>query len=157
MDVTTRNWLIVLAGTAIRVGLNFGVGVLLTRILGPTDFGTYTLLAAITSIVGVAVELGLTETGVKQISAQADTHDILQTARQLINFRLGIGALGTLLLLPFSGIIARDLLQQPSYQLILIANFRKIFNYFCEVFDFGANVFRFATDRFIINNCKCTF
>lgn len=69
LDTVTRGWLFVTSGSVARLGLGFVASVIIARALGPASFGVYAVLASVSSIAGVAVDLGLTNAAVRRVSA----------------------------------------------------------------------------------------
>ncbi|MCB9100040.1 MAG: oligosaccharide flippase family protein [Anaerolineales bacterium] len=116
-DPVTGNWLIIFSGTAVRIGLNFLAGIIITRTLGPTDFGIYSVLLAAASLIGVAVDAGLTEAAVKTI-AVAWASSRLEAVRQSRLFfwlKLGLAGVGVALSLLLAPVIVPYLLRLPGY------------------------------------------
>lgn len=52
-----------------RLALGFVASVLIARALGPADFGTFAVLAAVANVVGALADLGLTDAAVKRIAS----------------------------------------------------------------------------------------
>jgi O-antigen/teichoic acid export membrane protein len=120
VDMATRGWLAILAGTMIRVALSFLGGIFIVRTLGPTDFGIYSLLTAVIGIAGVVVDLGLTEAAVKKIAAYwaGDRSEALKQAQTFFWLRLGLAGLGMGVGLLLAWPISRYLLQLPDNGLL---------------------------------------
>lgn len=116
LDAITRGWAVIFSGTLARMGLSFLTGILIIRTFGPEDFGVYSLLMAVVGIVGVVIDVGLTEAAVKGIAAAwpSDRPAALRQARVFFWLRLGLAgggvALGVLLAWP----ISRYLLNLPD-------------------------------------------
>lgn len=68
LDAITRGWFTILAGDVVRMMLGFGVSILVTRNLGPANFGIYTVLGAAVGLAGVAADFGFSEAGVKKLA-----------------------------------------------------------------------------------------
>ena len=115
-DAVTNNWLIIFSGTTARIGLNFLTGIIITRTLGPTDFGIYAVLLAATSLIGVAVDFGLTEAAIKTIAVawQDDRVEAVRQSRLFYWIRLGLAGLGVGLSLVLAPFIVTTLLQLPE-------------------------------------------
>ena len=108
IDPITRGWAVIFLGTVTRMGLSFLSGVLIVRAFGPADFGVYSLLTAITGMVGVVVDFGLTEATLKGIAAAwgSERAQALKLAQVFFWARLGLAVgglvLGGLLAWPIS-------------------------------------------------------
>ncbi|HET6317023.1 MAG TPA: oligosaccharide flippase family protein [Chloroflexota bacterium] len=68
LDSIGRAWALVTGAEALRLALGFIVSFVLARALGPATYGTYAVLAAMVSIVGVLAEFGLSEAAVLRLS-----------------------------------------------------------------------------------------
>jgi O-antigen/teichoic acid export membrane protein len=99
IDPVTHGWVVILAGTAVRIGLSFLSGILIVRTLGPVDFGIYSLLTAAAGLAGVMIDFGLTEAGVKRIAAQwnEDRFKAFEQAQIFFWLRLALAGAGLLL------------------------------------------------------------
>lgn len=69
MDPVTRGWSVMTGGTAARLALGLVSSVLIARALGPSQFGVFAVLAAVSGIVGVVADLGLSTTAVKRVAS----------------------------------------------------------------------------------------
>lgn len=116
-DAVTNSWLIIFSGTTVRIGLNFLTGILITRSLGPADFGIYSVLLAATSLIGVAVDFGLTEAAIKTIAVAWSSSRIeaVRQSRLFFWLRLTLAGLGVALSLIFGPLIVTYLLQMPDH------------------------------------------
>ncbi len=116
LDRVTQGWAVIFSGTLARMALSFLTGILIVRTFGPEDFGIYSLLTAVVGIVGVVIDVGLTEAAVKNIAAAwpTDRPAARRQAQVFFWLRLGLAvggvALGVLLAWP----ISRYLLQLPD-------------------------------------------
>ncbi len=99
VDPVTRGWAVVTSAGVARLGLGFVASLVIARALGPTDFGTYAVLAASVGVVGGLAEGGLTEAAVLRISAiwPEKPADAQQRARAFFWLRLALAALGVAL------------------------------------------------------------
>jgi O-antigen/teichoic acid export membrane protein len=67
-DSISRAWALVTGAEAGRLALGFIVSLVVARTLGPADYGTYAVLAAMVGIVGVVAEGGLSEAAVLRLA-----------------------------------------------------------------------------------------
>lgn len=81
LDPTTRGWAVLVGGDGARMALGFVVGIVLARALGPTDFGVYVVLGAVSAIAGVLVDLGLSQAAVVRIAGIWDSDPTLARRR----------------------------------------------------------------------------
>lgn len=116
-DTVTANWLIVFSGTTVRIGLNFLTGIIITRTLGPADFGIYSILLAAASLIGVMVDFGLTEAAIKTIAVAWNDHRIEAVRQSHLFFwlRLGLAGVGVALAVVLAPLIINYLLQLPNH------------------------------------------
>jgi O-antigen/teichoic acid export membrane protein len=102
-----RGAIVRMAGYALGVGLSVVAAALLIRHLGPTDFGRYTAVISVVTILTTVAEGGLTSIGVREFS-------ILQPPRrerflaELTGFRLVTTALGVAAAVGFSALSGYD-------------------------------------------------
>jgi O-antigen/teichoic acid export membrane protein len=122
LDPVTYGWVVILAGTAARIGLNFLTGVLVVRMLGPVDFGVYSLLTAVMGLAGVVVDFGLTEAAVKNIAAgwAAERSKALLQAQVFFWLRLGLAGSGIALAVVLAQPISRYWLKLPDEGFLFI-------------------------------------
>ena len=69
IDPVTRGWAAVTSAGVVRLALGFVASLVIARVLGPSAFGIYAVLAATVGIVGTLAEGGLTEAAVLRIAA----------------------------------------------------------------------------------------
>lgn len=112
-DPVTRGWAVVTSAGIVRLGLGLVASLAIARALGPSDFGTYAVLAATVGIVGTVAEGGLTEAAVLRISSvwparpQAARH----RARAFFWLRLALASAVVGLGCGLAGALAQSLLQ----------------------------------------------
>lgn len=115
-DPVTRDWSVILGGTIIRMGLSFLTGILIVRTFGPEDFGVYSLLTAVAGIIGVVIDFGVTEAGVKRIAADWATArpNALPKAQVFFWLRVLLAGAGMGLGALLAGPVCRYLLNLPG-------------------------------------------
>ncbi|MBV7327648.1 oligosaccharide flippase family protein [Chloroflexi bacterium TSY] len=116
LDLVTRGWLTLLSGTIARFALSFLAGVLLARTLGPTGYGTYSLIGAFVGIVAVISDFGLSQTIVKEVASNRDQHPeiALTRARVFYWLRIGLAGVATCFVIVGSGLISEGWLGLPG-------------------------------------------
>ena len=92
------------------------------RLLGPADFGVYSLLLAVTGIAGVIVDVGLTEAAVKHIAAAwpGQREKAVRQAQVFFWLRVGLAGGGVLLGSLLAPVIAAFLLERTDGTFLVV-------------------------------------
>jgi O-antigen/teichoic acid export membrane protein len=110
-DHITRSWFVISTGQVARLGLGMVASIFIARSLGVSDFGVFGVLAAVSAIGQVVVDMGLAATAVQRVGAAwvEDTALAQQRARVFLWLRWLILALfmaaGLALARPFAQFI----------------------------------------------------
>lgn len=102
--MVSRQWATVATGNLARLGLGFVSSVLIARALGPADFGSFAVLAALSNLASALADFGMTDAGVKRIASvgSEDPETARVRAGSFVWLRLGV----TILVVLLGGLIA---------------------------------------------------
>jgi O-antigen/teichoic acid export membrane protein len=120
-DHITRGWFVISTGQVARLGLGMVASVFVARALGVGDFGVFGVLAAVSAMGQVVVDMGLATTAVQRIGAiwQEDTAVAQQRARVFLWLRWLILALFVVAGLVLARPLAQFTLGTPTPENVL--------------------------------------
>lgn len=94
-------------GYAVTVALSVASATLLIRHLGPTDFGRYTAVVSLVTLVGGLTEAGMTNIGLREYSVlEGATRERLM--RELLGLRIVLTAAGVIAAVAFAALVRYD-------------------------------------------------
>jgi O-antigen/teichoic acid export membrane protein len=120
-DHITRGWFVISTGQVARLALGLVSSVLIARALGVADFGVFGVLAAVSAIGQVLVDMGLATTAVQRVGAvwHEDTAVAQQRARVFLWLRWLILALFIAIGMAFARPLAQFILGAPTPENLL--------------------------------------
>jgi O-antigen/teichoic acid export membrane protein len=121
-----RNVAILLAGSAVKLGLGFIASVLTYRALPPADAGRLTVVLSLVGVFSLVAEFGFRDAAVNYISGAASVAEAQRVARSFLAAKMLFGTLAAVLLAVlarwlldagYPGTVATDLLRLAALSL----------------------------------------
>jgi O-antigen/teichoic acid export membrane protein len=112
LDPVTRGWAVVTAASVGRLVLGFVASVLVARILGPAQYGLFSILGRVSTVAALVVDAGLTNAAVDRMAA-AMHGDRAALARRAVSFfwvRMAAALAGVSLGIVLAGPLSRSVL-----------------------------------------------
>lgn len=107
-SLVIRGGVVRIAGYALNVGLSVVGAAVLIRYLGAEDFGRYTAVVSVVTVVAGLIEAGMTNIGVREYSVVRDAAARAGAVSQLLGLRLVLALIGGAIAVAFAAAVGYD-------------------------------------------------